>query len=281
MGKRFGVVLAALALSAAAPGTALASGADHTGPNFTLQSSAHIVYPAPVLGEYPSPTPFSENLYQVQAVQKWSASDPSGICDYQLYQDGGRGDPSLVYEGKKTAYTFLMGDVDGQDGGYNWSAWALRVKDCAGNWSSNDSFYFPHDRYISQNGVRNSTVTHDDHEATYSGSWSTSSCTCFVDGTDMHATSAGASATFTYTGNVMGWVTETGPNRGSAKIFQDGVLKATVSTYSASNTGARVMWANWFSTAGTHTIRVVVVGTAGHPRVDVDGFLVGPDPDAS
>jgi hypothetical protein len=24
---------------------------------------------------------------------------------------------------------------------------------------------------------------------------------------------------------------------------------------------------------GTHTLKVVVVGTPGHPRVDVDGFL--------
>jgi hypothetical protein len=35
-------------------------------------------------------------------------------------------------------------------------------------------------------------------------------------------------------------------------------------------------WSNWFPLMGLHTIKVVVVGTAGHPRVDVDGFFTGP-----
>jgi hypothetical protein len=28
-----------------------------------------------------------------------------------------------------------------------------------------------------------------------------------------------------------------------------------------------------WATLGAHTLRVVVVGTAGHPRVDVDAFI--------
>jgi hypothetical protein len=29
---------------------------------------------------------------------------------------------------------------------------------------------------------------------------------------------------------------------------------------------------NW-STVGSHTLKIVVAGTAGHPRVDVDAFI--------
>ena len=41
------------------------------------------------------------------------------------------------------------------------------------------------------------------------------------------------------------------------------------------------MWSNWFPTVAKHTLKIVVVGTKGHPRVDVDAFLVGPNPNAS
>ena len=239
-------------------------------------AAAHLVYPSTVTG-IAGIGPFSQDIYQTNAVQKWSASDPSGICQYQLYQDNGRGPAQLLYQGLKTSYNFKIGDPDEANGGYNVLFFALRVKDCAGNWSSNDPEQFPHDRYINQHNVSNSVVTHDQGQATYTGSWATSNCTCFVDGTTEHASTAGASATFTYSGNVVGWVTETGPTRGSAKIYQDGVLKTTISTYSATNSGAKVMWANWFAAKGTHTIKIVVVGTAGHPRVDIDGFLVDPE----
>jgi hypothetical protein len=267
---------AGLLLAGVATATPASAGPDHTGPNFTLQAAAHLVYPSTVTG-IAGNVPFSQDTYQTNAVQKWSASDPSGICEYQLYQDNGRGPAQLLYQGLKTSYNFKIGDPEESTGGYNVLFFALRVKDCAGNWSSNDPEQFPHDRYINQHNVLNSAVTRDQGAATYTGSWATANCTCFVDGTTKHAQTAGASATFTYTGNVVGWVTETGPTRGSAKIYQDGVLKTTISTYSATNSGAKVMWANWFATTGTHKIKIVVVGTAGHPRVDVDGFLVDPE----
>ena len=82
---------------------------------------------------------------------------------------------------------------------------------------------------------------------------------------------------YAYNAQVFAWVSEYGPGRGSAKVYQDGTLKATVSLYAKVNTGPEVVWANWFATSGLHTIKVVVVGTAGHPRVDVDGFFTGPN----
>ena len=81
---------------------------------------------------------------------------------------------------------------------------------------------------------------------------------------------------YTYNAQVFAWVGELGPTRGAAKIYQDGILKATVNEYAAINTGPVIIWSNWFPVGGIHTIKVVVVGTAGHPRVDVDGFFTGP-----
>jgi hypothetical protein len=57
-------------------------------------------------------------------------------------------------------------------------------------------------------------------------------------------------------------------------VYIDGVLKGTVSATSSANTYRRIAYQFTWSTAGTHTIKVVVLGTSGHPRVDVDAFLV-------
>jgi hypothetical protein len=54
----------------------------------------------------------------------------------------------------------------------------------------------------------------------------------------------------------------------------DGVLVKTVSTYRSSFQGRRVIWSMAFPSSGTHTVRIEVVGTAGHPRVDLDAFVV-------
>ncbi len=256
---------------------------DTTGPTFTMQYSAHIVAPSNVMNVYGEP---GEDGIRVQAIQKWNASDPSGICDYQLYEyDYHFGEATLFYEGLATSYAFTMGDVEESNGGYYWFHWILRVQDCAGNWSNNDTWdtgSFPaSDRFIDQPGARNSTVTYDDATVKFAGGWKSSNCKCFIGGTNRNTKTKGASATFTYTGAVAAWVSETGPKRGKAKVYQDGVLKATVNLHAKKNHGARVMWSNWFPTVAKHTLKIVVVGTKGHPRVDVDAFLVGPNPYAS
>ena len=50
------------------------------------------------------------------------------------------------------------------------------------------------------------------------------------------------------------------------------VRRATLSTYAATTSLRRLAFAT-LAEQGTHTIRIVVVGTPGHPRVDVDAFV--------
>ena len=64
-----------------------------------------------------------------------------------------------------------------------------------------------------------------------------------------------------------------GPTRGSFKVYEDGVYQGTVSEYSPTNVGSVVLWTHGSQPAGPHSVKIVVVGTAGHPRVDIDGFL--------
>jgi len=215
-------------------------------------------------------------------VIRWRGSDPSGICDYQLWSEDHTGSVLLLHEGMATSYRFTAND-DFDGAGYNYWFFHLRAMDCAGNWSRtssyNNTFYWPTDRYIPGPSGATSMMTVDDsgllgYVPSFSTGWSTGTCACFVGGTNRNATKAGSSVTISDYARTFGWIAERGPMSGSARVYQDGVLKAIVSLYSKTKTGPTVVWANWFAVAKAHTIRIVVVGTAGHPRVDVDGFVL-------
>ena len=109
---------------------------------------------------------------------------------------------------------------------------------------------------------------------TWKGAWTKVVDRRFSGGSVRFATGAGASATYAFTGRAIAWVTTLAPNRGAARVYVDGKLVATIDLASATTTFGRVAFARTWSTSGFHTIRIVVVGTAGHPRVDVDALEV-------
>jgi CSLREA domain-containing protein len=108
----------------------------------------------------------------------------------------------------------------------------------------------------------------------YAKTWVTSSNAVFSGGSVRYAKAAGASATYTATGRAYAFVTTTGPTRGKAKIYVNGVLKATVDLYSASEAYRVQAWSIGYSTSSSRTIKVVVLGTSGRPRADLDAFAV-------
>jgi hypothetical protein len=110
---------------------------------------------------------------------------------------------------------------------------------------------------------------------TYGGTWTTSTSTTWWGGTAKSSSAAGATAKVTFTGRQFTWIGLKGANRGKAQIFANGVLLATVDLYSPTQQSQRVIWGGVWSTSATRTITIKVLGTAGRPRVDVDGFFVG------
>jgi GH25 family lysozyme M1 (1,4-beta-N-acetylmuramidase) len=107
----------------------------------------------------------------------------------------------------------------------------------------------------------------------YHGTWSTGTSTASSGGSQKYATAAGAWVGYTFNGMGFAWVSSRGPTHGSAKVYVDGVYKGTVSLYASRNVARQVVFAmNWSSNA-THTVKIVVLGTAGHPRVDIDAFV--------
>ena len=286
-----GLAIAALLVATGGSPTASAS-ADTTGPTIVMQPWGHFVVGAPVTCSGSCTFDQSQSqVFDTQAVIKWSGSDPSGVCDYQVWNDSGRDVPLFMADvGKATSYTLRTGDIDGGNGGYDYLSIEIRAMDCAGNWTHSgsncpncgpgDGWPFPiTERALNLPDNWNAAQSFDDNGATYSnpaGTWTHSTGAVFMGGSDIHAVKAGASMAYTYNGATFALVGELGPGRGSAKVYQDGILKATVNENAAINTPPTIVWANWFPVAGLHTIKIVLVGTAGHPRFDVDGFFVGP-----
>jgi hypothetical protein len=115
-----------------------------------------------------------------------------------------------------------------------------------------------------------------DDFGSYTGAWATQNTANALDGSLHSSTARGASVTFSDNVRTLGWITTVGPTHGSAQVFLDGKLVATMSTHAASVGHRRIAFARaWWGGPNdpVHTIRIVNAGTPGHSRVDVDGVL--------
>jgi hypothetical protein len=122
--------------------------------------------------------------------------------------------------------------------------------------------------------LRPSLVQQGNAAIAYGGAWRLGTSTGYSAGSDVFTIAAGARARYTFTGRGIAWVTTKGPDRGAVKVYVDGILVATVDTRAPTLGFRAVAFARTWSTSGTHTLKLVAVGTAGRPRIDVDAFEV-------
>jgi hypothetical protein len=85
------------------------------------------------------------------------------------------------------------------------------------------------------------------------------------------AAAPGANAHFTFTGRGVAWIATRGPQRGSARVFVDGRLAATINLRAGVRSTRTLVFARNFPAVGTHTLAISVTG--GGP-VDVDALAV-------
>lgn len=107
----------------------------------------------------------------------------------------------------------------------------------------------------------------------FSGPSTTTSSASYSGGSVRYLGAAGASASYTVNARSLSFVTTRGSGRGSARIYVDGVFQATVNLNAATTTYRYVAFSKVWSSVGTHTIKVVSVGTP-VARVDIDAFGV-------
>ena len=108
----------------------------------------------------------------------------------------------------------------------------------------------------------------------YTGTWRRARHGGYGGDAVAYAKSAGASATFTFSGRKVTWNGPTGPTRGKAKVYVDGTYVRTVNTYRRSFDARTALFRTGWKSAGKHTLTIVVVGTKGHPMVAIDDFVV-------
>lgn len=189
---------------------------------------------------------------------QWSAADTSGIGSYAVQRqvnDGVQEDVVLSSPASTSiSESFTFGtqyaySAQATDGFGNVSDWAPGTR-----------------ATVSVTEQTSSSVA-------YSGAWKSGPNAYASGGSLKYATKKGAAATYTFTGAGVAWVAYRGPNRGSAKVYVDGVYKKTISLYAPTYSAQQVVYAFNWGVTGAHKIKVVAVGTAGHPRIDIDAFI--------
>jgi hypothetical protein len=107
----------------------------------------------------------------------------------------------------------------------------------------------------------------------YSSNTVTTSYPAYSGGTQRYLGVKGAWASYTTTARSLSFVTTRALTRGTVDIWIDGAKVATINLNVSPTAYQWVPYSKTWSTAGTHTIKVVSVGTP-IPRIDVDAFGV-------
>jgi hypothetical protein len=187
----------------------------------------------------------------------WSATDASGIKAYKLQQ---RTDASATWVSVTlpTSTTTSLSRALAPGHAYQFRVQATDKAGNVGSWVTGTTFRL---------GLAEGTA------ATKTGTWTTVATTAASGGSYQYAQVAGATASYTFSGRQVAWVAPKTATSGQAKIYVDGVLAKTVDLYSATTANRVYVYTKAWTSVGSHTIKVSVVGTAGHPRVNLDAFL--------
>lgn len=189
----------------------------------------------------------------------WSASDAlSGLDHYLIQQRTGTGAWSTV-SSTLTSRSVVRNLVSG-----TFYQFRVRGWDKAGN--ATPIVYGAAFRVLRYEGT--STIVKP------SGTWRTQTTTTASGGSTRYATTKGASVSMTVTATGFAWVAPKGPTRGSARVYIDGSWITDVSLYRSTTLNKAIVYSIRWPSSGVHTVKLVVLGTAGHPRVDLDAFIL-------
>jgi hypothetical protein len=264
----FGTAAICLMVGALSP-PALAA-IDQTPPKLKVNIKPRFVVGSTVERFTSFPVEYAENIAQLI---KWSATDNVGVCSYDLFLQPAGSEPEPILEfSQDTQYTYQAGDYNGDFGGgiFVTTGFYVTARDCQGNATTKVV-----SEQVTVNQEDGQSATGPSGTLSYSGTWGTASCSCFLWEHTRRTSQSGARVTFTRTyekGDQVALVMALGPNRGRASIRIDGVFLANIDTFAAVNTNRVVVFQRMMP-AGTHTVTIVNQATAGRPRIDLDAVM--------
>jgi hypothetical protein len=250
-GRRLAVSVGVFGVALFMGGGSALGASDTTPPTVTAPTVKYVV----------SSTVWTTTLAKVS----WTATDSgSGVCSNVLQESrAGAAFTNVVLASATATSASVSLSPDG-------STYQFRVMstDCSGNassWQLGPAFQ------VAPTQENGSAIG-------YSGGWSRDWLEGSWGGQVEHVTTAGASATFQFTGSELAFVSTRGPDRGAVKIKVDAGTASTIDLVASTLQPARIVYVKSFSGTASHTVTLTVVGTSGRPRVDVDGFLVSAQP---
>lgn len=141
----------------------------------------------------------------------------------------------------------------------------VRAVDLAGNmgaWTTGDTFRLT----VAQETTRALEFV--------KGTWSPTTSKWYDGGAARTTRTAGAVARFTFTGSSIAWVAAVSPLRGAVGVYIDGTFAGTINTNRSASAARLIVFSRTWPDSVQRTIEIRAAGTAGHPRVDVDAFVV-------
>jgi hypothetical protein len=141
--------------------------------------------------------------------------------------------------------------------------YSVAPTDCAGNAA------------ITVVGPQFSTHVYTESTPHFTGSWPGFALSSAQGGHYRASTQTGAVASYKFTGvRDIGWLAVKGPSRGVAYVAINGTRVATVNLYAKTTEAREVVWHKAYGSFTNGTLTIKVVGTKGHPSVDIDSLFV-------
>jgi hypothetical protein len=189
----------------------------------------------------------------------WSGSDSgSGVASYEV----GRSYDGGAYTTIATGVTATFLDTTLNPG--HAYKFRVRARDKAGNVGA----------WVSTYTWRPALIQNSNSALKYTGSWAGSSNAAASGGSIRSSSTAGASVSYKFTGRAVAVVVTRSELGGQVKVYVDGAYVTTVDTHADSTAYRQIVFSRGWSSYKTHTVKLVVVGTAGHPKVALDAFEV-------
>ncbi|MFV0128739.1 N-acetylmuramoyl-L-alanine amidase [Streptomyces sp. HMX112] len=253
-----GVAVATTAGTATSARATLAAGSHTVAVRATHQSGKQTTTPArTVVAETTAPSfpvrpalalrTGTVNTTAVPVTLSWKAADTAALKEVRLTSPVAAGYGPAV---TSTAHTAKSGTA---------TAWNMTAHDVAGNTGTAS--------------VTGTPVILQEGSAVKSGTWAAKSSASYLGGASYSSSAKNATLTWTFTGRSVAWVVSRASTSGQAYVYLDGTKVATVDLKSATTKYRDAIWTKTWATGAKHTVKIVVVGTAGRPTVTTDGLV--------
>ncbi|MGW4940187.1 N-acetylmuramoyl-L-alanine amidase [Actinoplanes sp. NPDC004185] len=177
----------------------------------------------------------------------WQAADSVGLSAVQLTAPGRT---TFATSARSWNTTARPGTA---------TTWRLQATDLAAN--------------VASAPVTRTPVLVAETKAARSGKWAKASGSAHLGKAALASSTKKASLSWSFTGRSVALLAMKGKTAGKAYVYLDGKKVSTIDLRASKNTYRQAVWTRSWTSAKKHTVKIVVAGTAGRPKVTTDGIV--------